>query len=125
MNKTQKTVAGTAGLAVLAETFIGGIGITMLGGAVGIPASLVVAAAGGAALLFTEEDDDTSDKCETFRLIKGNDIMSYFINHTQQTGVVYSGRIRWCAKDVIELHSLEAMREAYKMALTSGYKKYV
>ena len=48
MNSGQ-TAAATLGGAVLAESLIGGIGIGMLGTAVGIPAAAVVATVGGIA----------------------------------------------------------------------------
>ena len=131
MNKTQKTVVGTAGLAVLAETFIGGIGVTMLGGAVGIPAAGIVAAAGLATLFFTEDEkaDDTSDTPKpnsgltSYTLVLNGITHKFSVNKDRGWG-------QTCLKTVSSpnwtnyryFSSLDELRDVYKSLLQKGYK---
>jgi len=133
MNNTQKVVATTGGLAVLAETFIGGIGVTMLGGAVGIPAAGIVAVAGGLALLCMDNEDDKSKtKSDTpapssgltiHTLVKSGITHKFSVNMDRGWG-------QTCLKTVSSpdwtnyryFSSLEELREFYKSLLQKGYK---
>jgi hypothetical protein len=136
MNKTQKAVVGTAGLAVLAETFIGGIGVTMLGGAIGIPAAGIVAVAGGIALLCMDDDDeeaddesDTSDSPQapseltTYLLVKSGITHKISVNQNRGWG-------QTCLQTVSSpdwtnyryFSTLGELRDFYKSLLQKGYK---
>ena len=131
MNKTQKTVVGTAGLAVLAETFIGGIGVTMLGGAVGIPAAGIVAAAGLATLFFTEDEkaDDTSDTPKpnsgltSYTLVLNGITHKFSVNKDRgwgQTCLKTASSPNWT--NYRYFSSLDELRDVYKSLLQKGYK---
>ena len=131
MNKTQKTVVGTAGLAVLAETFIGGIGVTMLGGAVGIPAAGIVAAAGLATLFFTEDEkaDDTSDTPNPNNGLTSHTLVLNGITHKFSVNKD-RGWGQTCLKTVSSpnwtnyryFSSLDELRDFYKSLLQKGFK---
>ena len=133
MNKTQKTVVGTAGLAVLAETFIGGIGVTMLGGAIGIPAAGIVAVAGGVALLCMKDDEEetdgetdspkTSSELTTYTLVKAGITHKFSVNSHRgwgQTCLKTSSSPDWT--NYRYFSNLRELRDFYKSLLEKGYK---
>jgi len=134
MNNTQKGItAATIGGAVLAEEIIGGIGVTMLGGAIGIPAAAIVAVGGAVALACTlgnDTDDDSksvsvqsdSGELSSFFLSKDSTTYKFSVNITKgwgQTSRKLTNNI-WC--DFKYYSSLQELRDYYKSLLDQGFR---
>ena len=122
MNKTQKVVAGTAVAALTADTLIGGIGVTMLGGAIGIPAAALAVVA-GAVVLCMPDKDATKDSTETHVLVKDHITCSFYINHTDSTGTVYTKQPGMFMAHSVDHDNLQSLRDCYKELLGRGFHK--
>lgn len=129
MNSGQ-TAAATFGGAVLAESLIGGIGIGMLGTAVGIPAAAVVAAVGGTAtaVKLIEEHKNglprlkfMADMDDKFILRKGDIDVIFSVSKCKQHCAYYYKTKH--ASQPKERVTLQQLRNVYSQMLRSGYTR--
>ena len=128
MNSKQTAFATVIGAAA-AESLIGGIGIGMLGTAVGVPAAAVVATVGGtvAAVKAVNENKPrikawAADLPKVYFLKKGDTTVRFRVHPVSQKGSYafrYNDNDGFCR----EYHySAEVLRQVYKNFLNEGFK---
>jgi len=133
INGNQKTIAAaTLGGALLVEEVIGGIGISMLGGAIGIPAAAIVVAGGAIALACGLGSDDESDtpstpvttsSLTTHLLVKPGVTHKFSVNQDRgwgQTCLKTASSPDWT--NYRYFSTLGELRDFYKSLLQKGYK---
>lgn len=132
INSNQKAIgAATIGGALLVEEVIGGIGISMLGGAIGIPAAAIVVAGGAIALACGLGSDDESDTPEpeaksemtTHLLVKPGITHKFLVNQDKgwgQTCLRTASSSDWSNYQYFS--TLGELRDYYKSLLQKGYK---
>ena len=131
INGNQKAIgAATLGTAVLVEEVIGGIGISMLGTAIGIPAAAIVVAGGAIALACGLGSDDKSDTPKTpstpltsYLLVKSGVTHKFSVNKDRgwgQTCLKTASSPDWT--NYRYFSTLGELRDFYKSLLQKGYK---
>ena len=126
MSKKELALAGTVLGTLAADQLIGGIGISMLGGAIGIPAAAVIGLGGLAAVATMGNDSDkgtTSTSMSEFTLFNGTRAYRFTVSSKGWGSSYYTYGLDSTYRFGEKFFSnLEDMRELYRSLKKQGFK---